>query len=323
MKENNTLYFILNVKCSNDCRTWQIMSSFFLSMLKCKYLWYTLIGMKRGIAMSKSTRKKPKKQKYSTRIEKNKKIYYKNNSSIRPNNVKKNSNNKIVLFILAISIFFNAFFLLRTNSLTSSIDDLNSTIDKNEEEYSTMINNLKNEYTNYLFLGDSITDYYNLDTYYGGLPVVNSGIEGNTTEDILNDMKNRVYNYNPSKVFLLIGTNDLIHDMEVEEIVSNIEKIISEINNNEPQSEIYVESIYPVNDNLNEDMVNVRNNEDIMKINEKIKAYCEANDCTYINIYDILLDDDGNFSEEYTDDGLHPNSRGYEVITEELKKYLD
>ena len=273
--------------------------------------------------MSKSTGKKQKKQKYSTRIEKNKKIYYKNSSSLRPSNAKKSSNNKLILFILAVSIFFNAFFLLRTNSLTSSIDDLNSTIDKNEEEYSTMIDKLKSEYTNYLFLGDSITDYYNLDTYYGGLPVVNSGIEGNTTEDILNDMKNRVYNYNPSKVFLLIGTNDLIHDMEVEEIVSNIEKIISEINNNEPQAEIYVESIYPVNDNLNEDMVNVRNNEDIMEINEKIKAYCEANDCTYINIYDILLDDDGNFNEKYTDDGLHPNSRGYEVITEELKKYLD
>lgn len=299
------------------------MSSFFLSMLKCKDLWYTLIGMKRGITMSKSTGKKQKKQKYSTRIEKNKKIYYKNSSSLRPSNAKKSSNNKLILFILAVSIFFNAFFLLRTNSLTSSIDDLNSTIDKNEEEYSTMIDKLKSEYTNYLFLGDSITDYYNLDTYYGGLPVVNSGIEGNTTEDILSDMKNRVYNYNPSKVFLLIGTNDLIHNMEVEEIVSNIEKIISEISNNEPQAEIYVESIYPVNDNLNEDIVNVRNNEDIMEINEKIKAYCEANDCTYINIYDILLDEDGNFNEEYTDDGLHPNSRGYEVITAELKKYLD
>lgn len=299
------------------------MSSFFLSMLKCKDLWYTLIGMKRGITMSKSTGKKQKKQKYSTRIEKNKKIYYKNSSSLRPSNAKKSSNNKLILFILAVSIFFNAFFLLRTNSLTSSIDDLNSTIDKNEEEYSTMIDKLKSEYTNYLFLGDSITDYYNLDTYYGGLPVVNSGIEGNTTEDILSDMKNRVYNYNPSKVFLLIGTNDLIHNMEVKEIVSNIEKIISEISNNEPQAEIYVESIYPVNDNLNEDIVNVRNNEDIMEINEKIKAYCEANDCTYINIYDILLDEDGNFNEEYTDDGLHPNSRGYEVITAELKKYLD
>ena len=62
---------------------------------------------------------------------------------------------------------------------------------------------------------------------------------------------------------------------------------------------------------------------DIMEINNRLKEYCEGNNCTYIDMYNLLLDDEGNFSEEYTDDGLHPNDRGYEVITEELKKYLD
>ena len=44
---------------------------------------------------------------------------------------------------------------------------------------------------NYLFLGDSITDFYDLDKYYKDLPVVNSGISGNTIDDILKDMKKR------------------------------------------------------------------------------------------------------------------------------------
>ena len=123
--------------------------------------------------------------------------------------------------------------------------------------------------------------------------------------------------------FFSIGTNDLIHDVSVDDIVSNIERIINEINSNEPQAEIYVESVYPVNDDLDEDMVDVRNNDDIMDINEKIEKYCDDNGYNYINMYDKLLDDDGNFNEEFTDDGLHPNSRGYEVITEEIKKYLD
>ena len=270
--------------------------------------------------MSKTTSKKAKKKKYTTRLEKNKRIYYKNNSVIENH---KKSNNKLILIVLVISLFVNAFFLLRVNNLDSSVDSLNTTIEENKKDYEKQIETLKEDYTNYLFLGDSITDYYDLDKYYEGLPVVNSGISGNTTEDILNDMKGRVYNYNPSKVFLLIGTNDLIHDVSVDDIVSNIERIINEINSNEPQAEIYVESVYPVNDDLDEDMVDVRNNDDIMDINEKIKKYCDDNDYTYINMYDKLLDDDGNFNEEYTDDGLHPNSRGYEVITDELKKYLD
>ena len=220
-----------------------------------------------------------------------------------------------MILILLISLVVNLNLFTKNTYLESSISKL-------KKGYENEIVFLENDYTNYLFLGDSITDYYDLDKYYEGLPVVNSGISGNTTEDILNDMKARVYNYNPSKVFLLIGTNDLIHDISVDDIVSNIEKIISEINTNEPQTEIYVESIYPVNDNINEDMVSNRNNKDIMKINNKIKKYCEYNSCTYINMYDKLLDDDKNFNEKYTDDGLHPNSKGYEVITKELKKYL-
>ena len=266
--------------------------------------------------MGKTTKRKLKKKKYTTRLEKNKKIYYKNNSVIDSH---KNNNYKLVLIALVISLFVNAFFLVRVNNLSSSIDDLNNTLEDNKED----IEKLDKNYINYLFLGDSITDFYDLEKYYEGLPVVNSGISGNTTEDILNDMKGRVYDYNPSKVFLLIGTNDLIHDVSIDDISTNIEKIVNDINSNEPQSEIYVESVYPVNDNLDEDMVDVRNNDDIMKINEKIKKYCDDKGYTYINMYDKLLDDDGNFNEEYTDDGLHPNSRGYEVITEEIKKYLD
>ena len=276
--------------------------------------------MKRGSVMSKTTSKKAKKKKYTTRLEKNKRIYYKNNS-VKDSH--KKSNNKLILIVLVISLFVNAFFLLRVNNLDSSVDSLNTTIEENKKDYEKEIESLKDEYTNYLFLGDSITDFYDLDKYYKGLPIVNSGISGNTTDDILDDMKARVYDYNPSKVFLLIGTNDLIHDVSVDDIVSNIERIINEINSNEPQAEIYVESVYPVNDDLDEDMVDVRNNDDIMDINEKIEKYCDDNNYTYINMYDKLLDDDGNFNEEFTDDGLHPNSRGYEVITEEIKKYLD
>ncbi len=176
---------------------------------------------------------------------------------------------------------------------------------------------------NYLFLGDSITDFYDLDKYYPDLPVVNSGISGNTTEDILNDMKKRAYQYNPSKVFLLIGTNDLIHDKSNEEIVEGVEKIIEGIKENRPKAEIYLESIYPVNYKLSPSMVNVRKNDDIKEINKELKKYCKDNKITYIDMYDLLKDDDDNFDSKYTKDGLHPNDEGYEVITKEIKKYID
>lgn len=179
---------------------------------------------------------------------------------------------------------------------------------------------------NIVFLGDSITDYYDLDKYYSNYNVVNSGIAGNTTRDILGDMKNRVYKYNPSKVFLLIGTNDINSKIPEEETIKNIKSIISGIRKNRPNAKIYVESIYPINDTddnkINKKLVSIRNNEIIKKYNKKIKKYCDNNSITYINMYDELKDTNDNLKLEYTKEGLHISDSGYVVITKEIKKYL-
>ena len=251
-----------------------------------------------------------KKKKYKTRIEKNKRRY---NNNYSP--VKERKSNKLLL-ILVVSLVFNVVFLIKN-------EDLNDSMSEQKDSYEKQLKELSDYYTTYLFLGDSITDFYDLDKYFEGMPVVNSGISGDTTLDILDNMKERVYDYKPDKVILLIGTNDLIHNISVEEVISNIEEIITKIKENEPKADIYVQSIYPVNDDLDEEMVSVRDNEDIMKINDSIEKYCQDHDCTYINMYDLLTDEDGNFNEEYTEDGLHPNDKCYEVITKELKKYLD
>ena len=178
---------------------------------------------------------------------------------------------------------------------------------------------------NFLFLGDSITDFYPLEEYYDNLPVVNSGIAGNKTTDILNDMQTRIYQYNPTKVFLLIGTNDLDSNDEdvVDTTFDNIKEIVREIRENRSDATIYVESVYPVNSTIENNTVNNRANRKIRKLNEKISQYCDGESCNYINLYDDLIDEEGNLKEEYTEDGLHLNSLGYVVITRELLPYLN
>ena len=178
---------------------------------------------------------------------------------------------------------------------------------------------------NFLFFGDSITDFYSLEEYYDNLPVVNSGISGNKTTDILNNMKERVYQYNPTKIFLLIGTNDLDSTDEdiVEVTFDNIKKIVNEIRENRSDATIYVESVYPVNSTIENNSVSNRTNKKIRNLNKKLSSYCDGENCNYINLYDDLIDDEGNLKEEYTEDGLHLNSLGYVVITRELLPYLN
>ena len=177
---------------------------------------------------------------------------------------------------------------------------------------------------NFLFLGDSITDYYALDEYYDDLPVVNSGISGNKTTDILDDMKNRVYQYNPTKVFLLIGTNDLTENSEniVSDTYKNIVKIIENIKENRSKAKIYLESIYPINEMVGD--IYEDKSANIIELNEKLEEYCnDSSNCTYVDIYSSLADDDNKLKEKYSDDGLHLNSLGYVVVTRELLPYLN
>ncbi len=181
---------------------------------------------------------------------------------------------------------------------------------------------------NYLFLGDSITEFYDLEKYYKDFPVVNSGVCGNTTEDILNNMNNRVYKYNPSKVFILIGTNDFVKDIEMDDTVENIKKIVDNIKENRPYCKIYLESILPIN-NTDDDKIDMsvvdtkRSNSKIMKINKKLEKLASEEDTVYIDVYNNLLDDDGNLDLDYTVEGLHLSNDGYEVVTDILKKYIE
>ena len=180
---------------------------------------------------------------------------------------------------------------------------------------------------NYVFLGDSITDFYDLEKYYDDLPVVNSGVNGNSTTDILNNMNERVYRYNPTKVFLLIGTNDITKDRSSNQIVNNISKIVKRIKKNRPSTKIYVISIYPVNNSDNskikKDMVKNRTNKQIKEINSKLKEKVKTLDVNYINMYDKLVDKNDNLKLEYTTEGLHISDKGYDIITEEIMKYID
>ena len=182
------------------------------------------------------------------------------------------------------------------------------------------------KYENIVFLGDSITEYYPINEIYSDLPVIKSGIAGYKTNDILSRLDELVYKYNPTSVYLLIGTNDLIMDKEEDKVstVNNIKEIIENIKKHRKKTDIYIESIYPINKNLDKEkyMVGQRENTTIMNVNNKIKKYCKENNYHYIDMYNQLLDKDGNFSKEYTDDGLHPNDLGYAKITRVLLPYI-
>ena len=225
----------------------------------------------------------------------------------------------IVLILLIINLFTLAYY--KNKEKQEKIEYQK----RQEEKLKALETKEKNKYTDIVFLGDSLTDYYDLDKYYN-IKIINSGVEGWTTDDILNNLDEKVFKYYPKKLVLLIGTNDLRDEKDTKYIIENIKKIVEEIKKKRPYTKIYIESLYPINNTndskISHDMVGVRKNEDIQEINKNIKNYCSNNNFTYIDMHKELLDNDGNLKLEYTKEGLHMSDEGYKVITSKLKKVL-
>lgn len=170
-----------------------------------------------------------------------------------------------------------------------------------------------------VFVGDSITQEYNVYEFYPGMDVYNRGIGGDTTVGLLKRLDVSVFDLKPKTVVLLIGTNDLaLLDTTVEVIYENITQILQRIKAQFKDVDILLQSVYPVIEPKNMEKHDKRTNENINALN---KLLTTIKDVTYINMHKHLLKDN-KLNTDYTRDGLHMNDLGYSVITNILLKSL-
>jgi len=54
--------------------------------------------------------------------------------------------------------------------------------------------------------------------------------------------------------------------------------------------------------------------EKIKALNEWMKNYAAANKLTYLDYFSAMIDAKGFLQDELSNDGLHPNEKGYEVM---------
>ena len=168
-----------------------------------------------------------------------------------------------------------------------------------------------------VFLGDSLTDYVKFDELLPDLKIKNRGIAGDTTAGILNRL-DEVISLKPSKLFLLIGTNDIVFDRKPDEIVKNIKKIIETFSEKSPDTAVFVQTLFPVNHKFGDDR---RPKETIIKINDGLEKLSAENKFTLIDTYSLFSEND-ELPERYTIDGLHLNGSGVVRWIEFLSTWL-
>lgn len=214
----------------------------------------------------------------------------------------------------------------KNNDITNQKSEISmsNTDDKKKDSSNEEPKEIKPE--KFLFLGDSIFEQYKVEEFFKDYDVINSGVGGATTKDTLEKLESRVFKYNPTTIFLLIGTNDLLKGSSEEETFENIRKIVEEIQDRLSDVKISILSIFPINNTNNDKIINeyfaYENNEKINNTNMLIKNYCKEKNLTYIDIAKVLKDEEANLRLSYTVEGLHITDLGYHFITNELLKYM-
>lgn len=179
-----------------------------------------------------------------------------------------------------------------------------------------------------VFVGDSITQEFPVEEMFKDYgPVYNRGIGGDTTQGLLRRLDESIFDLNPSKLFLLIGTNDLVSGESAEQqVVTNLSSCIDRVKNRLPGCNIHLISILPINSTehpkINHDAIPMRTNRLISKVNHLLEELAAEKSVIFVDLYSKLIDEKGNLAIPYTREGLHVSPQGYEVIVRNLSKYM-
>ena len=185
-----------------------------------------------------------------------------------------------------------------------------------------------------LFTGSSLMEQFPVNELLmtNGMDqvVYNRGIGGFTTTDMLQHMEEMVFGTAPSRIFINIGTNDIgSPEYQLETLLERYEEIIVRIQERLPEAEINMMAYYPVNETdkipegeWGKTAFVTRTNENINIANAAIENLAAKKGCRFINVNEGLADERGKLKKEYTIEGIHMYANGYQVVLQNLKKYL-
>lgn len=184
-----------------------------------------------------------------------------------------------------------------------------------------------------LFTGSSLMEqlpiYEFIQNYDIKETIYNRGIGGFTTSEMLEVMDVMVFDLEPSKIFINIGSNDLsAQDFSKNEFLVRYETILKKIIETLPKSKIYVMAYYPINgeyDFGNDQMrqvLKIRTNERINEVNHAISQIAQKYQLRFINVNTNLTDEKGNLKHEYSKEGMHMYPSGYKALLDDLMIYV-
>jgi hypothetical protein len=164
-----------------------------------------------------------------------------------------------------------------------------------------------------VFIGDSHIERFLLNDYYPNKHIRNRGIGSNTSFQVLERI-GPILKRRPTKVFVLIGVNDLAFGYSKDSVLKNIISINNAIR--AAGAVPYIISILPTSGG------DAHLNPDIIDINSTLQILCESRCLPYVDFYSVV-NEHNQLKPSLTIDKAHLNSVGYALCKTVLDRYIN
>lgn len=166
-----------------------------------------------------------------------------------------------------------------------------------------------------VFLGNSITEGFDLRRFFPQSDPVNRGISGDHIDGLLERIESSVIRLKPSRLYVMIGINDIGAGDSDSLIMNNYRRLLSVLHDSLADSIVYFNSILPTTTAWSNCPV-----DKIVRLNKQLRSLVRMNGFNWIDLYPLFDDGTGHLRAELTRDGLHLNEAGYRIWVQVLEK---
>lgn len=168
-----------------------------------------------------------------------------------------------------------------------------------------------------VFTGSSSIRFWkDLQERFPEKQILNAGFGGSQASDLLVHLDDLVIRYEPKKVFIYEGDNDIFAKKRPKKIVITTQTIINKLEKIYPAIEVVLISAKPSISRWN-----LRGK--YKRLNKKLAKYSSnKSKVTFVDVWKPMLNERKLKEDLFVEDGLHMNKKGYDIWYKTLKNYV-
>jgi lysophospholipase L1-like esterase len=175
-----------------------------------------------------------------------------------------------------------------------------------------------------VLLGDSLSLWFPPDLLPTNKNWLNQGISGEVSLGLWQRL--RLFDRTqPERIYLMIGINDLIREVDDQTLLKNYRKIVRRLRRVHPQTQIVVQSILPHGGEEStwegRDRLIAIPVSRIQQLNQELAVLAQEEDVKFLDLYPLFTNAQGYLRADLTTDGLHLNRQGYLVWRSAIQMY--